>query len=205
MAKVYYYTLDNVGLKKLEKDLSLLKRKITTKKFKEYIAKKCMDELVKIQQRELSTIQSGINTEEIMLYMSSNHYTIDDDKNTITIYNDATIDVGSKNMSERAKSTYEGMTLSLAKLIEFGMGYTGANFTPNPEQVEDWKYDVRDRGKGVIGYGYKGWYYYDESGERYWTNGISGRMIFYKMIKSVEEKIFDWISEYWVIEKSKSL
>ncbi len=205
MDKTYRYALSREGLRLLEKDLTLLRRKITTKKFKVYIAEKCMDELMKIQQRELSTIQNGISVEEIMLYISCNHYKIDNDKNTITIYNDATIDVSTKPMSERAKSTYEGMTLSLAKLIEYGMGYTGANFTPNPEQVEGWEYDIRERENGLKGYGYKGWYYYDEGGERYWTNGIAGRMIFYKLIKTVEAKIYDWISEYWVIEKSKSL
>lgn len=198
MEKVYHYTLDKVGLKELEKDLTLLRRKITSKKFKQYIANKCMDELEKIQQVELSTIQSGISTEEILLYMSSNHYEIDDDTNTIIIYNDATIDVSDKIMSESTKANYPALTLSLAKLIEFGMGYTGATFTPNIDQVEDWEYDVNQ-------HGYRGWYYYDDSGERYWTNGIAGRMIFYKLIKRVEEKILDWISEYWVIEKSKSL
>ena len=197
MDKVYHYALSREGLKLLEKDLTLLRRRITSKKFKVYLAEKCMKELERIQQIELSTIQSGISVEEIITYMSSNHYEIDNDKNTITIYNDASIDVGSKIMSEEAKSKYPNLTLSLAKLIEYGMGYTGSSTEPK-EEIEGWEYDVNSRG-------YRGWYYYDDSGERYWTNGIHGRMIFYKLIKRIEEKIYDWISEYWVIEKSKSL
>jgi hypothetical protein len=197
MDKVYHYNLNKQGLKELENHLSSIKRSLNTQKFRKYLAIKCMKELEKIQMIELSTIQYGISTEEIITYMSSNHYEINDNENTITIYNDATIDVSTKIMTDEAKSKYPNMTLSLAKLIEYGMGYTGAT-TEHQEEVVDWEYDVNN-------HGYRGWYYYDEGGERYWTNGIRGRMIFYKLVKVIEKKIYDWISEYWVNESSKSL
>ena len=101
-------------------------------------------------------------------------------------------------MSEETKANYPGMTLSLAKLVEYGMGYTGLTSTPNQEEVEDWEYDVNN-------HGYTGWYYYDNDGERYWTNGFAGRMVFYQLKQHTEQKIFDWIAEYWVQESIKSL
>lgn len=196
--KVYSYDLDKDGFKKLKKDLSDMKRSITTQKFKKYLAKKCLDELVEIQKQSLTTI----NTDEDVIaseYMSSNHVLIGDaNDDTILIYNDAMIDVSAKEMSEDKKLNYPNMTLSLAKLVEYGMGYAGLSFTPHQEEVEEWEYDINNHGSA-------GWYYKDNSGQTRWSNGYAGRMIFYQLKKHIEEKIMDWIAEYWVTEKAKSL
>lgn len=203
--KVYSYDLDKDGFDKLKKDLSDMKRSITTQKFKKYLAKKCLDELVEIQKKSLSTI----NTDEDVVaseYMNSNHVIIGNtNDDTIFIYNDAMIDVSAKTMSESKKLNYPNLTLSLAKLVEYGMGYTGLAFTPHQEEVEDWLYDIGENPDGTLGHGSAGWYYKDNSGQTRWSNGFAGRMIFYQLKEHIKEKIMDWIAEYWVTEKSKSL
>ena len=196
--KVYYYDLNRDGFRKLKHDFKAISRSIKTQKFRKFIADKCMTELLQIQRQCLTTIDSELD-EFLSNYMTSNHVQIGGkDDNTILIYNDAMIDVSAKNMSEQTKANYPGMTLSLAQLVEYGMGYTGLTFTPHQEEVEGWEYDVNN-------HGYSGWYYYDNNGERYWSNGFAGRMIFYQLKQHVEEKIDDWILEYWLKESFNSL
>ena len=198
MTKVYYYNLNRDGFRKLKKDLKSISKSIRSQKFRKFIADKLMNELTQIQRQSLTTVNSELE-EMLSNYMTSNHVLIGGkDDETILIYNDAMIDVSQKNMSEETKANYPGMTLSLAKLVEYGMGYTGLTSTPNQEEVEDWEYDVNN-------HGYRGWYYYGDDGERYWTNGFAGRMIFYQLKQRTEEKIFDWIAEYWVNESINSL
>lgn len=193
--KTYRYDLDKDGFKKLSRDLSTLKRNISSYKFKKYLANKCLDALVQIQEQSLTSIN---NDDDIFLsdYMSSNHFEIGED--VIIIYNDAVVDVSSKNMSDEKKANYPNLTISLAKIVEYGIGYTGLNFTPHKEEVEDWEYDVNN-------YGERGWYYRDDDNVVHWTNGFEGRMIFYQLKKKVEEKMLDWIAEYWVDEATKDL
>ena len=198
MTKVYYYDLNRDGFRALKKDLKSISRSIRTKKFRKFLADKLMEELIQIQRQSLTTVNTEL---DVLLsnYISSNHVLIGNGEDeTILIYNDAEIDVSQKPMSEETKANYPGMTLSLAKLVEYGMGYTGLTSTPNQEEVEDWEYDVNN-------HGYTGWYYYDNDGERYWTNGFAGRMVFYQLKQHTEQKIFDWIAEYWVQESIKSL
>lgn len=199
--KTYEVALSKEGLRELKNKLITIQRSIKTKKFKIFIAEKCLKELRKIQANSLTTVG---DENDFLLgdYMDCNGYDILDDG--IRIYNDAMIDISSKDMSEEYKATYPDLELSLAQIVEYGIGYTGQS-TPHQEEVEDWAYDIRVKPDGSQGYGSKGWYYTDSSGIKHWTNGFQGRLVFYQLKERAKEKMADWIAEYWVEEALKDL
>jgi len=184
MEKTYSYELSINDLTKLQKDLDKIPKLLQSQDFKKYIGERLQESLKFIQKTSLTTINTDEDV-EMSNYMNSNHLEIQDD--VIYIYNDAMIDISTKNMKETTKAKYPAQ-LSLAKIVEYGIGYTGGAFTPQ-EDVEDWEYDVN-------GHGVQGWYYRDESGNLHWTNGFAGRLIFSKLKKFVEAYIGNWITDY---------
>lgn len=184
----YTVNLSVKGIKTLREKLKAIEKLLTDKKLYEYIAEKCMKELNEITLEKLTTVdEENIDTS---YYASRHQYKIEG--NTIYIYNDSTIDISSKNMSEVTKAKYPAQ-LSLAKIVEYGIGYTGANFTVIPEGTalpsDNWEYDVNN-------HGYKGWYYTDENGEVIWTNGFEGRLIYHELVSRIKRNASKWISEY---------
>ncbi len=123
-------------------------------------------------------------------YESGMGYEISQDEDCIIVYNNSVIDINSKNMKPTTKARYPAQ-LSLAKIIEYGIGYSGSQ-SQYSSQVEDWEYDVRNHGSN-------GWYYKDDSGNIVWTDGFQGRFIFYKLTETVKEYAGQWLEEY--IEK----
>ncbi len=189
MNKTYVIDISSQDdIKKFRNDLAKLERKLGSDDFKQYLGKK-MEEALRFIQRELLTTIDNDLKEELSNYMNSNHLEINDD--TIYIYNDATIDISSKNMKETTKANYPAQ-LSLAKIVEYGIGYTGA-LTPHQEENDDWEYDINN-------HGYKGWYYINDNGETIWTNGYQGRLIFFHLKEFVEKSVGTWIEDY--IEKN---
>ncbi len=184
MTKTYSYDLSISDLTKLQKDLDKIPKILESQEFKQYLGERLEEALKFIQRTSLTTVNTDEDV-EMSTYMNSNHLEIEND--TVYIYNDATIDISSKNMSETTKARYPAQ-LSLAKIVEYGIGYTGGAFTPQDE-VEDWQYDVN-------GHGVKGWYYKGNDGEIHWTNGFAGRMIFYKLKEFVKAYIEKWIIDY---------
>lgn len=188
MTKIYKFDLTVGDLQDAQKLFDKIEHLLLSDKFKEHLAKILKKELKQIQKRKLSTIH---NNEDIKAstYMNSNHIEITDD--SIYIYNDATIDVSTKNMSETTKANYPAQ-LSLAKIVEYGIGYTGSLGATGEE--EDWIYDMNN-------HGYSGWYYYNESGQKVWTNGFTGRYVFLELKKYLEEnisKIMEDFLEEWL-------
>ena len=179
MIKTYTYTLSTKSLQKMSKDISNIYEIINPKLLK-YIERKCNEELQIICQQNLHSLE---NDEESSTYMGGMHSEIKDD--VIYVYNNSVIDVSSKNVTDETKRRYPN-GLSLAKVVEYGIGYTGS-FT-NVE-TDDWEYDVN-------GHGEKGWYYQDDDGNYHWTNGFEGRLIFLKLKLKVQQNIKDWIYEY---------
>lgn len=184
------YTIDVSinGMKDLENKLKQIKKILTDKKMYEYIADKCMEELNQITLERLTTYDD--KTIDQSYYTSRHQFVIEGD--TIYIFNDSKIDISSKNMSETTKAKYPAQ-LSLAKIVEYGIGYTGANFTVIPEGTDlpsdNWEYDVNN-------HGYKGWYYTDENGNVIWTNGFEGRLIFHELVTRIRKNANKWVSEY---------
>ena len=181
MNKEYTYTLSVKSLEKMRKDISDIYKIISSPELLKFIEKKCNEELLIICQQNLHSLEGQ---EESSTYMSGMHSEIKD--GVIHIYNNSVIDVSSKNVSEITKQNYPN-GLSLAKVIEFGIGYTGS-FTENVNAT-DWEYDVNNHGE-------KGWYYQDRDGNFHWTNGFEGRLIFLKLKKKIQRDIKKWIYEY---------
>ena len=176
------------GFKKLEGKLAQIEEILSSKELYEYIAERCMKALNEITLQKLSSY--GKENIDTSYYASRHQYKIEG--STIYIFNDSKIDISSKNMSETTKSKYPAQ-LSLAKIVEYGIGYTGANFTVVPEgsplRNDEWEYDVNN-------HGYRGWYYTDENGNIIWTNGFAGRLIFNELAIRVKKNARRWITEY---------
>lgn len=184
----YTVNLSVKGMKDLKNYFEQIRKLLTDKRLYNFIANKCMEELNEITLERLTTIdEESIDTS---YYASRHQFRIEGD--IIYIFNDSTIDIASKNMSEVTKAKYPAQ-LSLAKIVEYGIGYTGANFTVIPEGTalpsDDWEYDVNN-------HGYKGWYYTDESGNIIWTNGFEGRLIYHELVSRIKRNASKWIKEY---------
>ena len=180
----YVVDMSVTGLDETQKYLNRFKKLITDKAFRQFIADKCEKELYNICLLNLNIDEEQVKNSN---YMNSMHTEID--KDYIYIYNDSEIDVQNKPyMEETTKANYPAK-LSLAKIVEYGIGYTGQLRTPNVIELEDWEYDVNN-------HGYKGWYYKDSNGNKCWTNGFQGRLIFYKLKEYIEQNIAEWVYEY---------
>ena len=155
-------------------------------KFITFMSEKLNKSLFDIAICETGTIGNDqISTDEVNRYLSSFNYEIRD--NSIYLFNNAVIDVSSKNISPETLQNYQPPVLSLGKLIEYGFGYTGfANTAVIPN---NWEYDVN-------GHGYRGWYYEDKNGQLHWTNGMEGRLVFLKMAYWLEEHAKELVVEY---------
>lgn len=184
MEKIYSYELSVKDLKKMKQDIAKITSVISSKEFLDYLGQRIKEALLFIQKSSLTTVKTKEDI-EMSNYMNSNHLEIEGD--TILIYNDAVIDIASKNMKETTKARYPAQ-LSLAKIVEYGIGYMGATTEPQQE-VEDWEYDVQGHGVG-------GWFYRDDGGTIHWTNGFQGRMIFYQLKLFVKSHIAVWCDEY---------
>lgn len=185
--KTYYIDLSDKGIDKFDKILSNLEGILSSNLLKKYIADKCIKELKNIQYKSLTTINSEDDI-DMSNYMNSNHLEVHEDY--IYIYNDATIDVKElKGVYDKDWRANYPLKLSLASMIEFGIGYTGGASSISSEVPSDWHYDVNNHGA-------LGWYYQDSSGNYHWTKGYEGRYIFLKLKLKVEEKIEEWLAEY---------
>lgn len=184
MEKIYSYELTVEDLSEMQKQLERIEYCLLSHDFEKFLGRKLRYYLKKIQSQKLTTINSK---EDIKAsnYMNSNHVKIED--GVIYVYNDAKIDISSSGMDEITKANYPAQ-LSLAKIVEYGIGYTGL---VNSEGIEeDWEYDVNDHGPS-------GWYYMDDNGEIHWTNGFAGRYIFLELRNYTIEHIEEWINEYF--------
>ena len=116
--------------------------------------------------------------------MNSHHLEIKGDM--IYLYNDSVIDTSDKNISEEKRSNYP-LKLSLAKIVEYGIGFTGS-INANSE-AENWEYDVNKHGPS-------GWIYMTNDGKFHTTNGFAGRYVFLELKHYIEKNIGKWISDY---------
>lgn len=162
--------------------LSLDKLLVGSKELSSFVAKKCEEELNRLCQEKLKYFNGEENIEG--KYVSAMHTEFTSDY--IYLYNDSEIDISSKDF--KGKENYPNK-LSLAEIVEYGIGYTGQLKTELPEEGSDWEYDINN-------HGYKGWYYKDDQGNIHWTNGYEGKLIFYNLKLTVIDKIQDWIIEY---------
>lgn len=182
--KTYNLDFSVNGISKSIEMLDMLKEIINDPYFLNYIGDKCKEALNTISINNLSSVETDFE-EESSLYLSSNKLEINND--IIYLYNDSKVDISSKNMSETTKENYPAQ-LSLSKIVEFGIGYTGSIYADN--EVDNWQYDVNN-------HGFKGWYYKDNNGNIFWTNGFEGKYIFLKLKYFIEKAIKIWIQDYF--------
>lgn len=178
------YELSLSELRRLKRDITDIGYIIKSNEFLEFIAKKCIAKLRQISQFKLS--DSALSNKEQSAYMQNHKYIVHN--GVITLYNDSQIDVASKTwMSDATRANYKA-ELSLSKVIEYGIGYTGGLGAYSYSE-DNWQYDVNS-------HGYKGWYYEDETGNKCWTNGFYGKQIYATLMDIIDELIPKWIDEY---------
>jgi hypothetical protein len=176
--------ISSTGYDTLIKELEVIEESLTSPEFMEFIGNKAMKLLQEITLENLSyATQEELDTS---YYYSEHKLKIEGNK--IILYNNSEVNIETKNMSEETKAHYIG-GLSLAKIVEYGIGYTGAINTEILPDSGEWAYDVNN-------HGYKGWYFKDWQGNVFWTNGFEGKLIFYKLKQQIEVKISSWIKEY---------
>lgn len=181
--KEYEIDIFNGGAEKMTSILEKLSSLAHDEKLLKFIGDKALEQVNALSIERLSTISSS---EDVLAseYYKNNKIEIVDD--TLYIYNDSEIDISTKIMNPEKRINYP-LKISLAKMVEYGIGYTGST-TQNVED-EEWKYDVNNHGN-------KGWYYIDKSGVKHWTNGYQGRLIYYNLKLIIENKVVDWICQY---------
>lgn len=188
--------IDIKGLDKLQKHIDfvnkLLKMK-TDKSFQKFIQNKVMDVAKMITDKELTGGTS--NDEEIGLYKSSHH--IQDIDNGFILYNDAKIPADKYNILPFDTSGYPNGQFSIALAFEYGVGIVGSGSYTN-DKFEPWQYNVISTSKSTHK-NENGWYLpksvYEQSGILY--SGYQGFGIYRNIAIEIENKLNDWVIEYY--------
>jgi len=180
--KTYNVSLSIEGIKEIEDIFDKAQKLISNDKFYKHIAENCKSLLEDICKRVMVTIDD--TDLDASAYMSGNNLEIEGD--TIYLFNNSRIDTSTKNMTPEKRKNYP-LQLSLAKIVEYGIGIVGAQTAV--DTPEDWQYDVNDHGE-------EGWYYFDNAGNRWFTKGFEGRLIFLRLKYQIEDNIKDWIIKY---------
>lgn len=188
MIKTRYYSLSVNGMKKMQYLIINIGKLAISDELKKHILEECQDELKKLCSQTLIPADEAESGNLQSNYLSSFGSEIKGDY--IYIYNNATIDM-SEVLARNPNMDISNYPprLSLAKIVEYGVGYTGGLRT-DKSGVKDWEYDVNN-------HGYKGWYYHDSAGNVHWTNGYEGRLIFYRLKKIAKEKAPKWVEEFF--------
>lgn len=173
--------LSKDGIKEFYTYVSNIQSAFKSKDFMEFIAKKANETLLQVQSEKLITEDKGVDEE----YRRSHKYYVNEEE--IVLFNQAT--VPQSDMGEDYQQFYPN-GFDLAKAVEYGTGIVGAGsegakYAGNA----NWQYDVR-------GHGYKGWFYRDKNGNKFWTNGYSGRLIYLTTKQRIEQNINSWVNEY---------
>lgn len=181
--KTYKVDLSEAGIDKAIKILDNLGILLSDEKLMMYIGEKCKKELNLISINKLSSTY-GSQDVDMSNYLS--HHKIEIANNYIYLYNDSVVDTSTKNISDTKRANYP-LKLSLASIVEYGIGYVGS-LTPN-DDTGNWAYDVNKHGAS-------GWSYLDTNGNWHHTNGFEGRLIFYNLKLHIEEQIASWLNDY---------
>ncbi len=151
--------------------------------FKEFLSKKSQQILERLTRESLNE-----DTEEKYLHNYRKNHKVEVSNEYITISN--TTDIPVENINQNIARNYPN-GFDLAKAVEYGTGIVGAISDAYKYAIQDgWQYMVnanRDYGKG---------WFYEQDGKVYWTEGMSGKLIFNKAVLEIEEKLYEWIDEY---------
>lgn len=191
--KVYTVELNEENLRKLIQKYQNVAKLLSSMEFKQFLLEKCKKAREKVMlERDIAHIEDvndTSNQEKVDAYTSGNKEEISG--NTITLYNDSVIDIGSSNtfFNEEYRDTHYPSELSLAELVEYGVGLVGANSSLNIG--DEWEYMVN----GGRDYS-EGWYYKSDNNAPQLTKGSEGKYIYYYLTKFVEDNVEDWVKEF---------
>ena len=162
----------------IEKELIEL---FTQKEFRKFLGEKIVEKLREISEEELSNIDEGdIAYSEISKYKTLHQIEVGDDY--VLVFNDTMADLS--HLSEKTLNRYPD-GLSMALLIEYGMGINGINdedgewitqMNPNRDYSKPWFYE-RDKIK-------------------YSSIGIEGKMIYNKIYEQLDGYLGKWTKEW---------
>lgn len=179
----YKFDLSVKGLENMKLTFVEMAKILASKEFKEYFANKMLDEVKQIADKEIARSYD----EDFSIYR--NHFGKKIESSKIIIYNDAIVSVNQNEKSKFDISKYPNAQISLAKIVEYGIGATGKNTDRSHDNDKSWEYDINNHGE-------QGWTYYGDDGQLHHTSGFEGKLIFYKLKQSVEKKAKQWITEY---------
>lgn len=168
-------------------------KSLESQKFIDYLSDVLYEQIIEIAKERIMTIDDkdldsmGVEKKDYLLGFGHNT-----NGNTIILFNNSIVRLDEKVLKPSTRERYTS-ELSLAHIIEFGIGYTGGTGVAASKTSlfddNDWQFDVRN-------HGYKGWYYKDKSGGIHWTNGLEGRQVFIGLIEWLEENISNIIADY---------
>ena len=171
--------LSKDGIKFIQELMLKFTNALSSKEFMEYIGRKAKETL---EQVTLENLTTTIDEEDDSEHYRRNH-DMEIQDNQIILFNRTMVEFESKY----GNGSY---SFDLAKAVEYGVGYTGANSEAAQYASEyGWEYDINE-------HGIAGWYYINKEGKRIKTSGYQGRLIFLKTKNRIEENINSWVEEY---------
>lgn len=183
MATKVVNLLDALGMETLEKELDKIAKTFTKKEFRKFIGDKCIEELKRISNEELAGVdENDISFSELIKYKMLHQMEVGSDY--VLLFNDAMADLNHLNPETSSKYP-DG--LSIAKLIEYGMGINGTS-------QDDWQTQMnpnRDYSKKWA---------YRKHGNLYMSLGIEGKMIYEKLENSIYKNFESWVDEWFKID-----
>lgn len=184
MAKYVYDMTRKVDRDKLFMEFEGIKILFKTKKFREFIADKCLEVLDDICNTTEFWTEHSIWEAKVEEY--KHNHKVDIGNDYILVYNDTYYQPEELDwLSDRTKPNYaEGIPVSY--LIEYGMGVSG-------DSHNDWQTNIstpykRDGGRIWVGNN-------PDIGKSFYASR-EGKFIYLKLAMQVEQRFEDWVNEY---------
>lgn len=174
---------NELNLNNIEKKVQTL---LESKEFYNFLGDKLLKEVKEITKQKVT----GNVDIDSSRYASANQKKVT--SSYIKIFNDSLITSADVDESFREKfeQNYAG-GLSLANIIEYGTGITGARSGAAScvgDAEEKWTYDVN-------GHGSSGWTY-SKNGRFYKTTGVEGKLVYHTLEERFKNKINQWAEEF---------
>lgn len=178
MAQYVYDMSKQLDVDKLDMEILQLANIISSKKFKSYIADKCLALLKEICDDATFWEEHSVWASKLDEYRNGHKVEIGNDY--VLVFNNTQYSQDELWwLSDKTKENYQD-GLSVAYLIEYGMGVNSAG-------ADDWETSSKSKWVG---------YNPDDYPRAKFYQSREGKLIYLKLSLGVEERIEDWISEY---------
>ena len=178
MAQYHYDMTKQFDIDRFNVDMESLGQVLFSKKFKSYIADKCIELLKEICNEATFWEEHEIWSSKVEEYKNGHKVEIGDDY--VLVFNDTYYTPDEQWwLSDKTKINYFN-GLSVSYLIEYGMGIQsfGAN---------DWETSTKSK-----------WVANNPDGDtkHKWYSSQQGKFIYLKLAGQVEQRMEDWVAEY---------